>query len=264
MIPLPEVSIDDVSVSEGDAGTTDATFTVSLYQAADRRCDGRLRDRRRHRDAPRTTTRRQTGTLTFAPGEHHRRSRSPVAATPSLTSPTRRFFVNLSNASAPRSPTTRAWTRSTGPNDQVIDADGQAIVSGPTKAKAGSKTYSFKVTNNGTGPLTFDLGRHLRQRHGRRSVVGTVAGPTGTDTINPGKSVRYKLVWTHGDLATGLPVSSRAVWTCRVTSIPRLRIALALRGSPLAASGPRWRVGGQRALGPLPARVGGATGGADR
>ena len=92
-------------------------------------------------------------------------------------------------------------------NDQVIDADGQVIVSGPTKAKAGSKTYSFKVTNNGTGPLTFDLGTAITGSVTVGGVTsGTVAGPTGTDTINPGKSVKYKMVWTHGDLATGLPV----------------------------------------------------------
>ncbi len=35
---------------------------------------------------------------------------------------------------------------------------------------------------------------------------GTVAGPTGTDTINPGKSVRYKLVWTHDALTSGAQV----------------------------------------------------------
>ena len=44
----PLVSIDDVSVTEGDAGTTTASFTVSLsgaFRQADRRG---LRDRPRH------------------------------------------------------------------------------------------------------------------------------------------------------------------------------------------------------------------------
>jgi hypothetical protein len=89
----------------------------------------------------------------------------------------------------------------------VIDADGEVIVSGPTKAKAGSKTYTFKVTNNGTGPLTIDLGTALSGSVTVDGIVtGTVAGPTGTDTIRAGGSVRYKMVWTHDALGTGLPV----------------------------------------------------------
>ena len=50
------ISIDDVSVTEGDAGTVDATFTVTLAEPSGDDRDGRLRDRRRHGRRTRTTT----------------------------------------------------------------------------------------------------------------------------------------------------------------------------------------------------------------
>ena len=34
--PLPALSVDDVTITEGDAGTTDATFTVSLSEPSGR------------------------------------------------------------------------------------------------------------------------------------------------------------------------------------------------------------------------------------
>ena len=64
---FPQVSIDDVSVTEGDTGTTNATFTVTLSSAATDTRDGRLRDRRRHRHRSPPTTRPRSGTLTFPP-----------------------------------------------------------------------------------------------------------------------------------------------------------------------------------------------------
>ena len=165
---------------------------------------------------------------------------------------TETFNVNLSNATNATIADGHGRGDDPGHNDQVIDADGQVIVSGPTKAKAGSKTYSFKVTNNGTGPLTLDLGTDITGSVTVDGVTsGTVAGPTGTDTINPGKSVKYKMVWTHGDLATGLPVVFSACVPCRVTLIPRPTIAVARRGSPLAELAvPRWRDGRAEGLRP--------------
>ena len=88
----------------------------------------------------------------------------------------------------------------------VVDASGQVIVNGPVSSRKTSKSFVLKVTNEGTGPLTLDLGAALS---GSVTVNGTptgeVTGPTGTDTINPGRSVKYKLAWTYpaGSVATG-------------------------------------------------------------
>ena len=48
--PLPTVSVNDVTVAEGDTGTVVATFTVSLNAPSGRDGLGRLRDRRQHGD----------------------------------------------------------------------------------------------------------------------------------------------------------------------------------------------------------------------
>ena len=101
--PPPTLSITDVTVTEGNAGTTNAVFTVSLgaasgktvtvdYATADGTATaaGRLHGR--------------TGTLTFAPGETSRRSRSPSPATRS-TSPTRRSSSTSRTPPTRRSPT---------------------------------------------------------------------------------------------------------------------------------------------------------------
>ena len=89
----------------------------------------------------------------------------------------------------------------------MIDASGGVSVSGPTKRGAGSKDYTIKVTNQGTGPLTLNLGSAISGSVRVGGVAtGTVTGPTGTSTIGPGRSTRYKLVWTHGALSSGAAV----------------------------------------------------------
>ena len=45
--PLPGLSINDVTVSEGNSGTTNAVFTVSLSKASSQHSDGQLCHRRR-------------------------------------------------------------------------------------------------------------------------------------------------------------------------------------------------------------------------
>ncbi len=55
------ITINDVSHSEGNSGTTAYVFTVSLDQRLRPAGDGRFRDRGRHGDRSRATTRRTRG-----------------------------------------------------------------------------------------------------------------------------------------------------------------------------------------------------------
>jgi hypothetical protein len=97
--PAPAFSIDDVTVTEGDSGTVDATFTVSLtgsqicpkpvsvdFQTADGTAT-----------APADYASR-SGTLTFAPGETSKTITVPVNGD-TIDEPDEQFFVDLSNAS---------------------------------------------------------------------------------------------------------------------------------------------------------------------
>ena len=70
------------------------------------------------------------------------------------------------------------------PGAEGIDAAGEGVVvNGPVSSRKTSKSFVLKVTNEGTGPLTLDLGAALS---GSVTVNGTptgdVTGPTGTDT----------------------------------------------------------------------------------
>ena len=80
--PLPALSINDVTVTEGDAGTVDATFTVSSRRAERPRRHRPLRDRRRQRDGGRGLHAVAATTLTFPPAR--RRRRSPCRSTATL------------------------------------------------------------------------------------------------------------------------------------------------------------------------------------
>ena len=71
--PLPKLSIDSVSHSEGDSGTTTYTFTVSLSAASGRRRDGGLGRRGRNRAPRRTgTTRTRAARSPSRPGSLRR------------------------------------------------------------------------------------------------------------------------------------------------------------------------------------------------
>ena len=109
--PLPALSINDVTVTEGDAGTTSATFTVSLNAPSGQHGHGRLRDRGRHGDRGRPTTPPARGTLTFAAGETTKTVTVPSTATCS-TRRTRRSSSTSRTRRTRRSPTARAWARS--------------------------------------------------------------------------------------------------------------------------------------------------------
>ena len=86
--PLPALSINDVTVTEGDAGTIDATFTVSLNAPAATpiTVDYATADGTRRR---RPTTPPASGTLTFAPGQTSQAGHRPGQGRHCSTRPTR-------------------------------------------------------------------------------------------------------------------------------------------------------------------------------
>ena len=96
--PLPTLSIDDVTVTEGNSGTVNATFTrhacrppsgqtVTVDYAT---ADGTA-------TAPAATTRPRRGTLTFAPGQTTQTVTVPVNGD-TLDEANETFSVNLTNA----------------------------------------------------------------------------------------------------------------------------------------------------------------------
>jgi len=95
VIVPPRVSIDDVTVAEGNSGTSDATFTVTLSEPSSQTvtvdfatADGTASAGSDYHSV--------AGTLTFAPGDTSETVTVPVIGD-TLDEPDETFFVNLSN-----------------------------------------------------------------------------------------------------------------------------------------------------------------------
>ena len=94
--PLPSLSIDDVTVVEGNAGTVNAVFTVTLNAASGQtvQVNYATADGTATQPADYTNT---TGTLTFTPGQTARTITVPVIGE-AVPEANETFFVNLSGA----------------------------------------------------------------------------------------------------------------------------------------------------------------------
>jgi Calx-beta domain/Glycosyl hydrolase family 99 len=94
---LPSLSISDVSVTEGNSGTADANFTVTLSAASSDTVTVSYASANGTATAPDDYT-AVGGTLTFAPGETSKTVAVPVVGDTTLE-PDETFSVNLSTAS---------------------------------------------------------------------------------------------------------------------------------------------------------------------
>lgn len=94
--PPPSLSINDVSVPEGNSGTTSATFTVTLNPASDTTVTVNYATANGSAVAPGDYT-ATSGTLTFLPGETTKTIPVSVNGDTQLE-PNETFFVNLSGA----------------------------------------------------------------------------------------------------------------------------------------------------------------------
>jgi hypothetical protein len=95
-LPPPSLSINDVSVPEGNSGTTSATFTVTLNPASDTTVTVNYATANGTAVAPGDYT-ATSGTLTFLPGETTKTIPVSVNGDTQLE-PNETFFVNLSDA----------------------------------------------------------------------------------------------------------------------------------------------------------------------
>jgi len=92
----PSLSINDVTVIEGDSGTTNATFTVTLSQASTQTVSVQYSTANNSATAPSDYVAVQSGTVTFNPGETSR-TFNIVVNGDTVHELTENFFVNLTN-----------------------------------------------------------------------------------------------------------------------------------------------------------------------
>ncbi|MGK7960778.1 CARDB domain-containing protein, partial [Crocosphaera sp.] len=153
--PDPVLTISNTTIVEGDDGTTNAFFTVSLTPAASSivTVDYSTGDDTAFAGSDYVAT---SGTLTFNPGELNQTISIPIIGD-DVVEETEQFFVNLAN------PANAAILTSQGIGT-IIDsdvADVDLVISSPSSdpitAKIGDNlTFTWTVTNNGTDATTAD------------------------------------------------------------------------------------------------------------
>ncbi|MFL6334996.1 MAG: Calx-beta domain-containing protein [Pyrinomonadaceae bacterium] len=188
---VPALSVNDVSVIEGNAGTTDATFTVSLsipswqtvivnYETADGTAGA----------ADYTAT---SGTVTFNPGQTSKTVTVQVKGdtTDELNET---FNVNLSN------PTNAAIDDGTGVGT-INDDDGPPALSindvTVTEGNAGTINAAFTVSLLPASGLTVSV--NYATANGTATAGSDYAAASGTLTFNPGETSKPVNVTVNGD-----------------------------------------------------------------
>lgn len=190
----PEVTINDVALTEGNSGTINATFTVTLSAASSQTATVNYATADGTATAP-ADYQTQNGLLTFNPGDLTK-TITVLVNGDTLDEPNETFFVNLSGAT----------------NAVLLDSKGQGIINDNDAAPSLSiNDLSIAEGDAGTTPLTFTVS--LSTASGQTVTVNyatadktAAAGSdyqsiSGTLTFNPGDTSKPVTVLVNGDVA---------------------------------------------------------------
>lgn len=176
--PLPSLSINDVTVTEGNAGTINANFTVSLSAASGQSvamnyatADGTATQPADYTNTP--------GSLIFTPGQTTRTITVPVIGE-TVPEANETFFVNLSGA-----------TNATISDNQgvgTITNDDVPVTISPASLPNGAVSTAYSQTlsgSGGTGPYSFSVTAGSLPAGLTLSPSGVLSGtPTAGGTFN--------------------------------------------------------------------------------
>jgi Ca2+-binding RTX toxin-like protein len=190
---LPNITINDVNVNEGNSGTVNATFTVTLSTPSGQTVTVNFAT------ADSTATAgsdyvSNTGTLTFSPGVTTQ-TITVLISGDTLNEPDETFFVNLTN------PTNAAISKAKG-TGTIVDNDPQPSITisdaTVSEGNSGAATATFTVT------LTPASGRTVSVNFSTVDGTATAANGdyvsnTGTLTFSPGETVKVITVLVNGD-----------------------------------------------------------------
>ncbi|MFS8472197.1 autotransporter domain-containing protein [Xanthomonas campestris pv. campestris] len=228
---LPSLSIDDVSVNEGNSGTTTATFTVTLSAASGQTVSVN------YASADGTATAgsdyvARSGTLTFAPGTTAQGVAITVNGDTALE-PNETFSVGLSGAS--NASIARATGAGTILNDDVVVTVGPASLPAATAGSAYSQNLS---ASGGTAPYSFAVTAGALPAGLTLSAAGVLSGtPTATGSFNfTATATDSGGSPTSGNRAYTLTVAGATV-TLPATSLPAGTAGQAYSGALNPATG---------------------------
>ncbi|PYS46814.1 MAG: hypothetical protein DMF68_17885, partial [Acidobacteria bacterium] len=188
-----QLSINDVSLAEGNAGTTNFSFTVTLSQASTvtAKVDFATSDGTAKAGSDYVAT---SGTLTFNPGDTQKTVTVQVNGD-TLNEPDETFFVTLTNPV--NSTITRAQATGTIKND---DGPPSLSINDVTQLEGNSGTtnFNFIVT------LSVASGQTVTVNYATADGTATVAdndyqAASGTLTFNPGETQKTITVKVNGD-----------------------------------------------------------------
>ena len=190
------LSINDVTVTEGDSGTSAATFTVSLSTDSDRTVTVSAASANDTATAPNDYL-AASGTLTFAPGETSKTF--SVAVNGDLVDElTERFFVNLSGAT----------------NASISDGQGIGTITDDDTASLSINDVTLTEGNGGTANATFTVSSPVVSDRTVTVLASTAddsatapsdyAAKSATVTIPAGTTSSTFTVSVNGDLVDEL------------------------------------------------------------
>ena len=191
--PLPGLSVNNVTVTEGDAGNVNATFTVSLGQASGRAASVQYATADGTATAPADYA-AASGTLNFAAGQTTQQVTVLVHGD-TLDEANETFTLNLSNAV----------------NAAIVDGTGTGTITDDDPLPA-LTINDVSVAEGDTGSVAATFTVTLSAVSGRNVTVGyatannTAVAPgdytavSGTLTFTPGQTSKTVTVQVNGDL----------------------------------------------------------------
>jgi hypothetical protein len=193
--PPPAASIGDATITEGNSGTTDAIFTVSLSAPSGKpitlsfaTADGTASAGSDYQPA--------TGTLTFNPGETSKTLSVPVVGD-TVFEPDESFFVNLGN------PTNVTLARAQGVG--TIINDDSSVQFGAAATAVDESAGSVQVTVTRTGVLTSGCAVDYATSDGTATQTSDYTLALGTLRFAPGEASKVVNVFITDDALVESP-----------------------------------------------------------
>ncbi len=188
----PEIVINDVTVTEGNTGTVNATFTVTLTASSAQTVTVDFATADGTASAP-ADYQSNNGTLAFAPGETTR-TITVLVNGDTLDEASETFFVNLTNPS----------------NASIVDAQGLGTITDNDPAPSISiNDVSVAEGTSGTTNLNFIVslsnasGQVVNVNYATADNTATTPSDyqsaSGTVTFNPGETAKLVTVLVNGD-----------------------------------------------------------------
>ena len=221
--PLPSLSINDVVVTEGNSGTTNAVFTVTLSAASGQTVtvNYATADGTATQPADYTNT---SGTLTFTPGQTTRTITVPVIGE-TVPEANETFFVNLNSATNATISDNQGVGTIT--NDDVPVTISPATVPNGAIATAYSQTLT---ASGGVGPYSFSVSAGALPAGLTLSSGGVLSG-----TPTAGGSFNFTVTATDSSPFPG-PFSGSQAYTLTVAPPTITLPATTLAGGTLGAA----------------------------